>query len=43
MAAGLVNVLMDMSDVVTLIDQREGLAKKRGPYMKRQPTAEISN
>ena len=43
MAAGLVNVVMDMSDVVTLIDQREGPAKKRGPYIKREPVAEISN
>jgi IS1 family transposase len=43
MAAGLVNIVMDMSDVVTLIDQREGPAKKRGPYIKRQAVAEISN
>jgi hypothetical protein len=43
MAAGLVNVVMDMSDVVTLIDQREGPPKTRGPYIKRQPVAEISN
>ena len=43
MAAGLVNVLMDMSDVVSLIDKREGPAKKRGPYIKRQSVAEISN
>jgi hypothetical protein len=43
MAAGLVNVVMDMSDIVSLIDQREGPAKKRGPYIKRQPVAEISN
>lgn len=43
MAAGLVNVLMDMSDVVSLIDQREGPPKKRGPYIKHQLVAEISN
>lgn len=41
MAAGLVNVVLDMSDVVNLVDQREGPPKKRGPYIKRQPVAEI--
>ncbi|MBI5261631.1 MAG: DDE-type integrase/transposase/recombinase [Bradyrhizobium sp.] len=35
MAAGLVSSPMEMSDIVTLIDQREGPAKKRGPYKKR--------
>lgn len=35
MAAGLVSSPLDMSDIVTLIDQREGPAKKRGPYKKR--------
>lgn len=35
MAPGLVSSPLEMSDVVTLIDQREGPAKKRGPYKKR--------
>lgn len=35
MAAGLVSSPLEMSDIVTLIDQREGPAKKRGPYKKR--------
>jgi hypothetical protein len=35
--------LMDMSDIVGLIDAREGPPKKRGPYSKSQPVAEISN
>lgn len=39
MAAGLVSSPMDMADIVTLIDQREGSPKKRGPYKKRQPVA----
>lgn len=36
MAAGLVSSPLEMSDVVMLIDQREGPAKKRGPYKKRE-------
>lgn len=39
MAAGLVSSPLDMSDIVMLIDQREGPAKKRGPYRKKQLTA----
>ncbi|MCK1606342.1 DDE-type integrase/transposase/recombinase [Bradyrhizobium sp. 166] len=35
LAAGLVSSPLDMSDIVTLIDKREGPAKKRGPYNKR--------
>lgn len=38
MAAGLVSSPLEMSDVVTLIDQREGPPKKRGPYRKRVDT-----
>ncbi|MBR0712201.1 DDE-type integrase/transposase/recombinase [Bradyrhizobium liaoningense] len=37
MAAGLVSSPLEMTDIVTLIDQREGPAKKRGPYKKRLP------
>ncbi|QIP03225.1 DDE-type integrase/transposase/recombinase [Bradyrhizobium symbiodeficiens] len=36
MAAGLVSSPLEMSDIVTLIDQREGPAKKRGPYKVKQ-------
>jgi len=36
MAAGLVSDRMTMTDIVELIDLREGPAKKRGPYRKRQ-------
>jgi IS1 family transposase len=44
MAAGLVSDRMTMTDIVELIDLREGPPKKRGPYKKRElPTAEISN
>lgn len=43
MASGLVSSPLEMSDIVTLIDQREGPPKKRGPYKKRQPIEEISN
>jgi IS1 family transposase len=43
MTAGLVSSPLEMSDIVTLIDQREGPSKKRGPYKKRQPVTEISN
>jgi hypothetical protein len=32
-----------MADVVTMIEEREGPAKKRGPYKKRGDAAEISN
>ncbi|TQF29218.1 DDE-type integrase/transposase/recombinase [Bradyrhizobium sp. UNPA324] len=39
MAAGLVSSPLEMSDIVTLIDQREGPAKKRGPYKKREQRA----
>lgn len=39
MAAGLVTDRMTMEDIVTLIDKREGPAKKRGPYKKRQQVA----
>ncbi|WP_024338671.1 DDE-type integrase/transposase/recombinase [Bradyrhizobium japonicum] len=34
MAAGLVSSPLEMSDIVTLIDRREGPPKKRGPYKK---------
>lgn len=39
MAAGLVSSPLEMSDVVTLIDQREGAPKKRGAYKKRSVAA----
>ncbi|MGY3575689.1 hypothetical protein ACVMB1_002893 [Bradyrhizobium sp. USDA 4504] len=39
MAAGLVSSPMEMSDIVTLIDKREGEPKKRGPYKKRAISA----
>ncbi|MGY0570679.1 hypothetical protein ACTGJ9_006150 [Bradyrhizobium sp. RDM12] len=35
MAAGLVSSPLDMSDIATLIDQREGPGKKRGLYKKK--------
>lgn len=35
MAAGVVDRVMDMSDLVRLIEALEGPAKKRGPYKKR--------
>ena len=40
MAAGLISSPLDMSDIVTLIDKREGEPKKRGPYKKRALEAE---
>jgi hypothetical protein len=43
MAAGLVSGPLEMSGIGTLIDQREGRAKKRGPYKKRQQSYENSN
>ncbi|KQT05933.1 transposase [Bradyrhizobium sp. Leaf396] len=43
MAAGLVSDRMTMTDIVQLIDLREGPPKKRGPYKKRDQAAEISN
>ncbi len=43
MAADLVSSPLDMSDIVHLIDVRERLPAKRGPYKKRLPLAEISN
>jgi IS1 family transposase len=39
MAAGLLSSPVDMSDIVTLIDLREGAPKKRGPYKKRPAAA----
>jgi IS1 family transposase len=39
MAAGLVSSPLEMNDIVTLIDQREGAPKKRGPYKKRLEAA----
>ncbi|TFV72339.1 DDE domain-containing protein [Bradyrhizobium frederickii] len=43
MAAGLVSSPLEMADIVTLIDQREGPAKKRGPYKKREISAQIAD
>ena len=42
MAAGLVSSPMEMADIVTLIDKREGAPKKRGPYKKRLEGANLS-
>jgi IS1 family transposase len=42
MAAGLTDKLMDMTDLVRMMDEAEGPAKKRGPYKPRQPNP-ISN
>lgn len=39
MAAGIASSPMDMSDIVALIDAREGAPKKRGPYKKRGTVA----
>ena len=35
MAAGLADSPLDMTDIVALIDAREGPPKKRGPYSKK--------
>jgi hypothetical protein len=43
MAAGIAPVVMSMADVVTMVEEREGPPKKRGPYKKRDDAAEISN
>jgi IS1 family transposase len=43
MAAEIAPVVLSMANVVTMIDEREGPAKKRGPYKKRGDAAEISN
>jgi len=43
MAAGVARTVMDMSDVVRLIDAREPVLAKRGPYKKRAQVQEISN
>jgi IS1 family transposase len=43
MAADLVSSPMDMSDIVHLIDARETVPAKRGPYKKRSQITEISN
>jgi IS1 family transposase len=45
MASGLTDRLWSMEDIVTLIDEREGPPKKRGPYKPRQQKFEdqISN
>jgi hypothetical protein len=36
LAAGLSDTVRDMEWIVGLIDAREGAAKKRGPYKKRE-------
>jgi hypothetical protein len=36
-------VVLSMADVVTMIEVREGPAKRRGPYKKRGNVEEISN
>lgn len=43
MAAGIAPVLMNMSDIVFMIDEREGPPKQRGPYKKRDRVPAISN
>jgi hypothetical protein len=43
MAAGITPVVLSMADVVTMIEEREGPAKKRGPYKERSDAEEISN